>query len=372
MVAVIVFVIFRDDISGEDSWITAWLFSRGRSLGTADRIAFDEDRDALHALFGENLAVLSGDRLAVYDASGTERLSRKVNFSSPALAVAGDRVIAYDRSGSSALVADTRSVRVEYDFPVLTAAGGSRGHYALVTRQSGYRSVAQVYDDRDRLYFKWYSAESYILAAALSPSGRRLAVAAVGQKGETALTTITFLDTERTEPLAVAEIEGEPPLAAEFSDNSHVYIVTESGVYFYTDEGLLLGHYSYGGLVLRSVPKPSLNALFLHLGRESGRQYGRLVCLSYDGVELGQAAFTEESSGISAGGRYGASLEGGVLTRYTVEDGVLKPEILGEADARGLILDSNGRILLLYSGYGKWYNADNMTDNSEQWTDNSE
>jgi hypothetical protein len=199
------------------------------------------------------------------------------------------------------------------------------------------------------------------MAAALSPSGRRMAVAAVGQQGETVSALITFLEPGRLEPLGSAEITGELPLAAFSPDNNHICILTESGVYFYSGEGELLGHYPFGGLRLLSYHFAE-EALFINAGRNEGGQHSSLICLSYTGAVLGSYQFTEGPDSIGAAGRWCAVLEAGVLLRFSPEGAELKSENLGRSAARGLLVDSKGDILLLYSGYARWYNV-----NVEPW-----
>jgi hypothetical protein len=354
--AVVVVTVFRDDIGGDTlSSVAAW-FSRSGDTAAAAQIPFDEGRNTILILVDGRLAALSPDRFVLFDRAGREKVSRAVSFELPALTPAGDKVIVYDRDRGSVFVADPNRVRAEFDFPVLTAAGNARGQYILVTGESGYRGVAQVYDNRNRLTYKWYSAEHYILAVSLSPSGRRMAVAAVGQRGESIAARITFLEPGRLEPLGTEDIEGELPLAVYSPDNNHVCVLTESGVHFYTDSGEPLGHYAFGGDRLLSHHATD-QALFLHLGRSEGGQHSRLVCLSYTGAELDRIRFSEGPDGLAAAGRWCAALEAGVLTRYSIDGTELRAEFLGLSDARGLLLSPNGDILLLFSDHARWYNV---------------
>ncbi len=354
MALVVAFVVFRDDISEDTLGFVGRLFSRDGGEGEEGRISYDEGN--IFALCDGKLVALSKDRLVLYDRSGTERVSRSVAYDLPALTVAGDKVLAYSREGSGLLAADTGGIIEEFDFPVLTAASNARGEYILVTSESGYRSVARLYDDKNRPRFQWKSGERYIWAASLSPSGGRMAVAAMGQSGQTVGLHVTFLDTSSTEILGEAEIPGELALAMASPDNNHVCIITESGVYFYTDDGLPLGHYSYGGQTLLSAPYATSEAVFLNLGKNSGGQYSQLVCLSYTGTELDRVSFTEGLTGFSASRGVCAVLEAGGLTRFTLNGTELLTEDLGPCAARKLLVSEDGRILLLYSGYAEWYN----------------
>jgi hypothetical protein len=352
---VIAFAVLRDDIEDDALGSLRGFFTRSGEGEKSGAIPLDGGRQPILALCDGRLASLSADRFMLYDKSGRERFSRALSYEIPALTVAGSKVILFDRAGTGAIVADSGGIRAELDFPVLTAAGNTRGQYILVTRESGVRAAAYLYDQKDRLIYKWLSAERYILAASLSPSGSRMAVAALGQQGETAVLRATFLDTSNPEPLATADIEDEIPLGIYSPDNNHVCILTDSGVYFYTDAGVQLGFYPFDGYKLLSA-HPTDEALFLNIGRNEGGQYSGLVCLSYTGAELGSVRFIEGPDGIAAAGRRGASLEAGVLTLHTIEGTRLNSEVLGSSGARGLLLSPDGSILLLYSDHAQWYN----------------
>jgi hypothetical protein len=335
------------------------VYRDGADGGTAEagRIPLDENRNTILSLVDGRLAILSHDRFVLYDRLGRERVSRAVSFELPALTIAGSKVIAYDRDRGTALVADHDGVQAELNIPVLSAAGNTRGQYVLVTGGSGYRGVAQLYDSRNRLEYKWYSADRYIFAVSLSPSGRRMAVAAAGLQGETVSARITFLEPGRLEPLGSADIEGELPLDAFSPDNNHVSILTESGVHFFTDDGVRLGHFSFGAYRLLSHHATD-QALFLHIGRNESGQNSRLICLSYTGAELGSVQFSEGPDSISAAGRWCAVLETDVLTRYRLEGAALTAESLGRSHARSLLISTSGDILLLYSDHARWYNVE--------------
>jgi hypothetical protein len=342
-----------------------YFYDADADAAVTGQIPFDEGRDTIVALADNCLVTLSPTRFVMHNRTGRELISRAVSFETPALAVAGGKVIAYDRSGRGAFVAESGAIREELDIPVLTAAGNARGQFILVTSESGYRSVAQLYDNRNRLTYKWYSAERYIVAASLSPSGRRMAVASVGQHGETVAARITFLEPGSAEPLGFADIGGEFPLAIYSPDNNHVCVLTEFGVYFYTDSGEYLGHYPFGGLMPLSVQMTD-QAVFLQLGRNARGQHSRLICISYTGAELGGAQFMEGPDAFIAEGRRCAVLEAGGLTRFSLDGTELTAEHLGLSGARNLLLSQEGGILLLYSGYAEWYNEERApSDGSE-------
>ncbi|MDR1668386.1 MAG: DUF5711 family protein [Oscillospiraceae bacterium] len=357
MALVIAFVAFRDDISEDTLGFFSNLFGREEEGEEDGRVYYDEGN--IFALCDGKLAALSGDRLVLYDRSGAERVSRPVAFDSPALTVAGSKVLAYDRVGGGLLAANTGGILEEFDFPVLTAGGNARGEYVLVTEEDGYRGVARLYDSKNNPRYQVLSGERYIWAASLSPSGDRMAVAAMGQSGQTVGLRVTFHDTraDAGAPLGVAEIADEVALAVASPDNNHVCIITESGVYFYTDDGLPLGEYPFGGQTLLSTPYATSEAVFLNLGRNAGGQYSQLVCLSYTGTENDRVSFTEGPTGFAAAGGVCAVLEAGVLTRFTLDGTALLTEDLGPCAARDVLVSEDGRILLLYSGYAEWYNG---------------
>lgn len=350
--ATVVFIAFRDEINSGTVESFLNFFRWNGKEQESESFRYDPGRDNRFVVCDGRLAVLSPERFSFHDKSGIEKYSRSLSYKTPALCGAGSKVIAYDRSGSGCFVAGERSVQLELDIPVLAAAGNDRGQFVLVTKESGYRSVARLYNRQNNPQYIWRSSR-YIMAAGLSPLGNRMAVASIGQDGDLTGTKVTFLEVGNETPLQEITLLDTLPWGIYYPDNSHVCIITESLVYFYTVEGEPLGEYSWEGEKFFSYAASS-EALFLHLGRYSSGQYSRVVCLGYEGKVLDTVQTGEGLENLSCAGKFVSLLTPDGLTRYTITpDGLQNPTAI-TTEAIGMCQQENGRVLLLFQDYAAW------------------
>lgn len=352
--AVVVFVAFREEINSGTVERLRDFFRWGGDEEAYETFRFDPGRQNRYEVAGGRLVLLSPERFAFYDKTGYEKYSRSLAYKMPALCRAGDKVIAYDRMEPGCLVAGERSVLLELPERVTAAAGNDRGQFILVTKEDNYRSAARLYDKKNKPAYVWRSSR-YIMAAGLSPLGTRMAVAAVGQGGDLIGARVTFLEVGREEPLREIDLPDVLPLYIFYPDNSHVCIITESLVYFYTDKGDLLGEHGWDGETLLRYAS-STEALFLQLGRYADGQYSRLACLGYEGAVLDTMSFNEGLTDFSAAGKFISLLEpDGRITRYTIApDGLKQPLRAGGEGARGVLQQDKGSALILFQDYAVW------------------
>lgn len=352
------FFVFREDINYATVQDLLRIFQRSSQDELSDTIPFDAGEANTYALYDGKLCVLAPGRLTLYGTSGAETLSVAMAYETPALCAAGNKIIAYDRGNGGVIVANSSDILINETWEVLTAYGSPRGQFILVVSESGYRGVARLFNAKNQPIFEWRSAKRYITAAGVSPNGSRMTVAAVGQEEESLGTYLTFLKVGATEPLAQIELPGVLTYKVFYPDNNHVCIITDQGVYFYTDDGLPLGEYDYTGRMLLGM-HPTSDALFLQLGRYAGGQYSVLVCLGYSGSELGTVSFDMGPLSISAGGKTCAVLADGYLTRYRLgADNKLTSAQGSATEARRLLCGDKGEALLLYTDHAVWDQED--------------
>ncbi|MCL2081621.1 MAG: DUF5711 family protein [Oscillospiraceae bacterium] len=349
--ACLVFFAFRDEIdsSSLDSLLSTFNF---RTTTTESEVFhFDPGQKNRYELCAGGLAVLSPERLAFYGNNGYEKYSRAVSYETPALTSSGNRIIAYDRTGEGAIIAGGGGIEREFDSPVFTATGNSRGQYVLVTKEPGYRATATVYNKKNNPTYTWRSS-SYITAAGLSPSSTRLVTAGIRYE-ETMNTKLTFLDTGKEDPIEEIILTDTLVLAVYFPDNSRVCIISENCVYFYTDTGIPIGEYSLDQLPLLRF-FPTSEVLLLQTGRHETGYYSKVIALGYDGNERGVLSFEEAPAALSAGGKFFSVLREGRLDRYVLPSTFTNDKQHEDLSAKGVIQQDDGSALLLYEDYARW------------------
>ena len=343
----VLFISHQNDLS-ED--LFADLFSRLRfsmgleEEGEADTFSFDDYMLSQFASFQNGLVLLSSNRLVVYGPSGAEKYGEDCVFSQPALAVSDRTILAYDRGGFSYFLADGHSaiLKREWDNILYTVCMNREGAFALVSAERGYASVCTVFDDRQREKYVWRSREHFIIDAALSPSANLLALISCGQDGDRFDGRVTLLNTGNVAPLAILELPDTLPYYVGFLDETCLFVVTENGVSFYTDEGEVLLEWPFGDRRLMAF---DTGDDFLALGLSNVQnEADTLVLLGKEGPRA-RKNLSGRLLYLSAAGGYIGILTDGLACIY---DNLLAP--VGEpaaTEATALLARGDGTALLL-------------------------
>ena len=205
------------------------------SSGGADApIPFDFDSDAVVGTFKDGLVRLTPSRLTIMDSRGTEFFTTNTGFSAPRLLTTGRFVIAYDCGGNRLVVTNSFSVVFEktLEEPILTVTANEKGHIAVITMGDRHKNTLHIFGNRFEEIFTWQSAERYLLSAALSAGGDRVALSCYNTADAGNNAEIVCIRTGKDEiywetpvsslPIAISYKDGST-LAALFSDRLAFY-----------------------------------------------------------------------------------------------------------------------------------------------------
>ncbi len=148
------------------------------SGGTDEPITFDYDADAIVKTYKDGLVRLTPSRLTIMDSRGAEFFTTDTGFTSPQLLTTGRFVIAYDCGGNRLIVTNSFSVVFEEktEEPILTVTANEKGYIAVITTGDRHKNTLRVFDTRFDEVFTWQSSERYLLNAAISAGGDRVAL----------------------------------------------------------------------------------------------------------------------------------------------------------------------------------------------------
>jgi hypothetical protein len=353
-------------------WVTAaafvlfWaanmsLFSRDslHQLGSIITAGLDHaDAGTLIQYATENTATVSAyaDGLAVADSDvfnlqkpGAVQLTEPLGYSSPTLLSNEHYVFAYDRGGYSAMLTTSISVtsKVTLESPIITGCLGQNGDYALITNETGYKSAVTVFSANGEQRFKWATPDYYFESAALSPDGRRLAVAAFSQTETEFEGTLFFRDLGSEEISSQVSLGSTVPLAAGFLDGDTAAVVGDYGTFIVSRKGETIKSIGYAADDLDAYCFGE-GSLVLGTHSYSGKARTSLSIFDAEGAETGPLLAAEDLQAIGYDGARLALLTASGLRVY---DSALRPlwENASAAGARAILLNADGSVWAAYS-----------------------
>ena len=125
---------------------------------------------------------------------------------------------------------------------IISANLSRSGHLALCTEEAGYKGSVTVYSADKTEAYKWLSADNWVVKAAVSPEGTRLAVLVSGENGS----IVKFFKLDSTDEQGSFAAD-----QAVFNDicwlGERVCCIASDRLYFCSDTGKAEGEYSFDG-----------------------------------------------------------------------------------------------------------------------------
>lgn len=212
----------------------------------ADILHYSTAEDRQYVAYRDGLAMVSHDGVQIYNSGGKRTLEDDPDYSDPR-AVASDRyLLTYDRSGGgytlynslSAVYSDT------LDYPIHGAAISDSGYYALITETREYTSAVLLYNKNCKLVNR-YLKDKYVIDAAISDDGDRIAVVSVSSSGGDYLAEFQLCEPGKDSAIATLSISGVFPMAVRFFSDNSFAVLCDAAIYFYNDDGELLKTLSF-------------------------------------------------------------------------------------------------------------------------------
>lgn len=134
-----------------------------------------------YAAVGDSLMTATTTSVRVFDAKGEAVLDKSCNFKYPTMSENADNAVVYDIGGTNVVYLDGSALDAKNN--IISADLSQSGHLALCTEEAGYKGSVTVYSADKTEVYKWLSADNWVVKAAVSPDGGRLAVLVSGENG---------------------------------------------------------------------------------------------------------------------------------------------------------------------------------------------
>jgi len=265
---------------------------------------------------GSDIVVLNDSNLHLYNRRGRELLNIQRISENTILLTTGNRMLTYS-NGSPAFQIHFQNrliFEAEHDNPIISAALGARGNYALVSSTMQFTSQVTVFTERFEQYFQWSSSE-LVAMVALNARGTEMAAGSIGASGGQFLSTVFLFAFDNTEVVRRLELPGELILDLEYLSNDRIGIITDKGLRIMdAGTGMLINSYdiSAGRIALARMSGEYI--LLLNENPEYRAQ--TVILLSAMGVELGRSEPETPVRDMQVGGGRVYVLTSGGVLRY--------------------------------------------------------
>ncbi|MDD6830301.1 MAG: DUF5711 family protein [Firmicutes bacterium] len=193
-----------------------------------------------YAAVGDSLMTATTTSVRVFDAKGEAVLDKSCEFKYPTMSENADNAVVYDIGGTNVVYLDGSALDAKNN--IISADLSQSGHLALCTEEAGYKGSVTVYSADKTEVYKWLSADNWVVKAAVSPEGTRLAVLVSGENGS--IVKLFKLDSTDEQGSFAAD-------QAVFNDicwlGERVCCIASDRLYFCSDTGKAEDEYSFDG-----------------------------------------------------------------------------------------------------------------------------
>ncbi len=251
-----------------------------------------ESTDTLNTVSeGSHYYVLSDSRVNAFSNSGKELFSYAHGYENPILKTSSAGALIFEQGARAFVLCDLNGVKQEIilENEIITAAISESGAYAIVTRSDKYASAVSVYNKRQKRLYEWYSAKDTVNSVALSPNGKKLAVATFNSSVGQYKSQLRILGFDSATPLYTAEIDDSLIYSLENAHNSNLAVISKNSVRFLKWSNYKENEYKNDYTTsFFKVGKGSSVAVF---NRRSDKTDNRILVFARSGKKLYEFAF---------------------------------------------------------------------------------
>ncbi len=168
--------------------------------------------------------ILSDTGLTAYNRSGKEVYHRLCGYENPVMSVSETRVLVYDQGGNELSISNLKEVTNTYksDDPIICAAVGRNGSYAVVTSSSEYASTVTVFNRKSKRLYTWNSAKEIINNVCVSADGKKIGVSTITTVNGRFSSHLYVLSFESADPVYTLDLKEKTVISLKASGRNLV------------------------------------------------------------------------------------------------------------------------------------------------------
>lgn len=322
-------------------------------------ITYTDDAGMRIVRFKDGVAVVTSDKLRVFDSSGLEFFSSKTVMANPCVDATDSRILVFDRDANSMGVYTSfvNLAQIKTEQPIINASMNDQGYIAAATQADGYKSMVTLYNANFDKTYEYYSADGYILNTDVYGNGKQFACSALVVSGGDSFCRVSVFDTSLETPKAVTQINAGFIFDIEYINKSKLLAIADTGWYLIdTESGSIVNSREYSSASLLGYSLDGADGAFIFSSSSNVSQLKIYDFLADTEVSVD---IQGKAHSIAANENKIAVISGGNLWCYDHFGKLLSSKTVGE---KSIIDISGNKVITAYSG-GVSYTKLNGEDN---------
>ncbi len=228
--------------------------------------------------------VIYKDSSLVLDSTADTMLSCQLPAADSKAVIRNGRVLVYSNSSPQYVIHGKTEKLAEgkADGNIIAAAVAKNGSFATSHSSEEAQSVLSVYNSRQKMIFRWNCSNERIADIALSASGKRVAVIAIGTEDAEFYTRLVIFDVNETEPTADIRYNGTLMLRVMFASSNRIITAGDNKTVVHNRKGEVLDELTYSEDSIRAIVPDEKGNLLVAYSEFGGAKTG-LVRFSKSG-----------------------------------------------------------------------------------------
>ncbi len=229
-------------------------------------ITYTDDAGMRIVRFKDGVAVVTSDKLRVFDSSGIEFFSSRTVMANPCVEATDSRLLVFDRDANTLGVytsfANLAEIKTEQS--IINASMNEQGYIAVATQADGYKSMVTLYNANFDKTYEYYSAEGYILNTDVYGKGKQLACSSLVVSGGDSFCKVSVFDTSLESPLSETQINAGFIFDIEYINKSKILAIADTGWYLIdTESGTIVNSREYSSASLLGYSLDGADGAFI-------------------------------------------------------------------------------------------------------------
>ncbi len=347
--------VFADDINTDSLSRSFTYFSSVKDDdGSISDISISSDSRNSYGQLDGSFVIADAGGLKAYSINGQLEYSYSVLMNTPVVKTGDEMGIVYDIGGNTLLTFNKEGVlnAIETDYPVIdaTITGSWIG---LTTEESGYKALVTVYDKNLSPRYMFYSADAYIISAAVAPDGHSVTALSMTVADSVFVSELLTYRLDSEELYSSCKLEDQTAIYFEYVSATQMCVICEQGVSFVSEDGSR-DEYDYSSAYLGGFDISQNGNVCLVLNKNSVGTKCALITLNSSGELLGSVDSNEKLLSVSYEGDYVGALTSGQLNIY---DSSMNPR-LAVSDVEGakkVYIQKDGTAFIVFGDRAKLY-----------------